>query len=133
MASLRIAHVNLSIDDVDAARAFYGELLGLAALARPADAGRSGCWYAVGDLEIHLSLEEGADNRSSKRHLAFEVDDLAALRARLSSAGVAIDDRSPMQGVDRFFVRDPAGNRLEFTVRTGYGQPDGRQSGSIDP
>jgi catechol 2,3-dioxygenase-like lactoylglutathione lyase family enzyme len=119
MDSIRIAHVNLSVDDVDAARAFYGELLGLAPLARPADAGRTGCWYAVGDLEIHISLEEGADNRSSKRHVAFEVGDLAALRARFAAARVAIDDGSPMQGIDRFFVRDPAGNRLEFYVRTG--------------
>jgi len=110
----RVAHVNLSIDDVGAARAFYGELLGLAPLARPADAGRSGCWFAIGDVELHLSLEVGADNAGSKRHVAFEVGDLAALRARLEAAGVAIEAGRPMEGVERFFVRDPAGNRLEL-------------------
>ena len=46
----RIAHVNLSVDDLVAARAFYGELLGLSPLPRPADAGRSGCWFALGDV-----------------------------------------------------------------------------------
>ncbi len=113
----RLAHVNLSIDDVDAAIAFYGDLLGLAPAPRPADVERRGCWFALGDAELHLSIEAGADNASSKRHVAFEVDDLAALRIRLEAAGVAFDGGSPMEGIDRFFARDPAGNRLEFYVR----------------
>jgi catechol 2,3-dioxygenase-like lactoylglutathione lyase family enzyme len=117
----RVAHVNLSIDDLDAARAFYGGLLGLAAAPRPDDTPRPGCWFALGDVELHLSVEQGADNARSKRHVAFEVTDLAALRARLSAAGVAIDGGSAMEGVERFFARDPAGNRLEFYVRTGAG------------
>jgi catechol 2,3-dioxygenase-like lactoylglutathione lyase family enzyme len=112
----RIAHVNLTIDDVDAARAFYGELLGLAAVARPGDAPGRGCWFALGDVELHLSIEEGADNARSKRHVAFEVTDLAALRERITAAGVATHSGSPMAGVERFFARDPAGNRLEFYV-----------------
>ncbi|HKE15085.1 MAG TPA: VOC family protein [Kofleriaceae bacterium] len=115
----RVAHVNLSVDDVDAARAFYGELLGLEAAPRPADTPRAGCWFALGEVELHISLEQGADNARSKRHVAFEVSDLAALRARLAAAGVSIDGGSPMAGVERFFARDPAGNRLEFYIRTG--------------
>lgn len=115
---LRIAHVNLSIDDVEAARHFYGEVLGLASLPRPADAGRAGCWFSLGDMELHLSQEERADNAGSKRHVAFEVKDLDALRAHLLAAGAPIDEGHPMAGVRRFFARDPAGNRLEFYVRT---------------
>jgi len=103
---------------VDAARAFYGELLGLEPAQRPADAARPGCWFALGEIELHISLEPAADNARSKRHVAFEVTDLAALRARLEAAGVAIDAGNPMAGVERFFARDPAGNRLEFYVRT---------------
>lgn len=118
MVAIRIAHVNLSIHDVNAARAFYGELLGLAPALRPADAGRSGCWFAIGDVELHLSLEPGADNARSQRHVAFEVGDLAAARARFESAGLALDEGSPMEGIERFFVRDPAGNRLEFYTRS---------------
>ena len=110
----RVAHVNLSIDAIEPARAFYGGLLGLAAAPRPADAGRAGLWFRLGDVELHLSEETDADNARSKRHVAFEVEDLGALRAHLAAAGVAIDDGRPLAGVRRFFVRDPAGNRLEL-------------------
>lgn len=124
----RVAHVNLSIDDVDAARSFYGEVLGLRATARPSDAGRPGCWFALGDVELHLSLEEGADNASSKRHVAFEVEDVAAARARLEAAGVAVEEGRVITGIQRFFVRDPAGNRLELYALVaggGVGPRDG--------
>ena len=41
---LRVAHVNLSVDDVEAARRFYGEVMGLSPAPRPADAAPpSGC------------------------------------------------------------------------------------------
>jgi catechol 2,3-dioxygenase-like lactoylglutathione lyase family enzyme len=109
MKLLRLAHVNLSVDDVEAAHRFYGEVLGLKAIDRPADAGRAGCWFRLGEVEIHLS-EERADNAKSKRHVAFEVEGLDAWRARFGS----VEDGRPIPGMRRLFVRDPAGNRLEF-------------------
>ena len=109
MKLLRLAHVNLSVTDVEAARRFYGEVLGLDAVARPADAGRTGCWFRLGEIEIHLS-EERADNAASKRHVAFEAEDLDGWRARFG----AVEEGRPIRGMRRFFVRDPAGNRLEF-------------------
>jgi catechol 2,3-dioxygenase-like lactoylglutathione lyase family enzyme len=122
MSLLRVGHVNLSIDDVDAARAFYGELLGLAQAPRPPDAGRPGCWFSLGDVELHLSLEAEADNESSRRHVAFEVADLEALRARFEVAGLDIEPGRTVKGVERFFVRDPAGNRLEMYARVPQGE-----------
>jgi catechol 2,3-dioxygenase-like lactoylglutathione lyase family enzyme len=113
---LRLAHVNLSVDNIEAARRFYGETLGLAAAPRSTDAARPGCWFRLGDAELHLSVEEGSDNARSKRHVAFEVGDLDALHARLVAAGVPLEVARPMAGVRRFFARDPAGNRLEFYV-----------------
>lgn len=111
----RLAHANLSVDDVEAARDFYGRVLGLEPALRPADAGgRPGCWFRSGECELHLSLEAGADNAASKRHVAFEVDDLGASRERLRSAGYAIEEGRAIPGVERFFVRDPAGNRIEL-------------------
>jgi catechol 2,3-dioxygenase-like lactoylglutathione lyase family enzyme len=112
---IRLAHANLSVDDVEAARDFYGRVLGLDPAPRPADAGgRPGCWFRSGECELHLSLEVGADNASSKRHVAFEVDDLGAARRRLAAAGCAIEEARRVPGVERFFVRDPAGNRIEL-------------------
>jgi catechol 2,3-dioxygenase-like lactoylglutathione lyase family enzyme len=110
----RVGHVNLAVDDVERARVFYGELLGLAAAPRPADAGRAGCWFALGDVELHVSEEHGADNAASKRHVALEVEGLDAWRARLAAAGVVVEDGRVIPGMRRFFVRDPAGNRIEL-------------------
>jgi catechol 2,3-dioxygenase-like lactoylglutathione lyase family enzyme len=124
----RVAHVNLSIDDVERARRFYGEVLGLEPIARPADAGRAGCWFRLGEVELHLSLEEGAENARSKRHVAFEVTDLEAVRARLASAGAILEEAKPMAGVRRFFARDPAGNRLELYCASRTGQPELRDT-----
>lgn len=58
------------------------------------------------------------DFRPSRRaHVAFLVDDLEGLRARLDAGGVVtVDDPMPI-GVRRFYVEDPFGNRLEFDDR----------------
>jgi catechol 2,3-dioxygenase-like lactoylglutathione lyase family enzyme len=110
----RVGHVNLSVDDVARARTFYGEVLGLEPAPRPADAERAGCWFKLGEVEIHISEEHGPDNASSRRHVAFEVEGLADLRAALETAGVAIAGGRPLPWMRRFFIRDPAGNRLEL-------------------
>jgi catechol 2,3-dioxygenase-like lactoylglutathione lyase family enzyme len=121
MRILRVAHVNLSVHALEPARAFYGDLLGLEVAPRPEDAGvRPGCWFRVGAVEIHVSEEPGVDNASSRRHVAFEVEDLADARERLVAAGFGLEDGRPLPGVERFFVRDPSGNRIElYTWRSG--------------
>ena len=119
-------HVNLLIDTaddaLDRARAFYQELLGLEPLERPAntDSGRAGAWYQCGVQQLHLTTEKDASvvNKASRRHLAFRVANLEALRDRLQKAGVEIIAGNRFPGQERFFVRDPWGNRLEFVERT---------------
>ncbi len=119
-------HVNLLIDAADdalpRARAFYQGLLGLVPLERPAntDSGNPGAWYQCGVQQLHLTTEKDASvvNRNSRRHPAFRVASLAALRQRLESAGIEIVAGNRFPGQERFFVRDPWGNRLEFVERT---------------
>ncbi len=110
----KVTHVNLAVDDVEAARRFYGEVLGLEEIPRAEGRGRPGAWFRLGAMELHLSHEPDPQNRASKRHVAFEARDLAALRDHLEESGFRTEDGSPLPGVRRFFVRDPAGNRLEF-------------------
>ena len=91
-------------------------------LERPAntDSGNPGAWYQCGVQQLHLTTEKDASvvNRNSRRHPAFRVASLAALRARLESAGIEIIAGNRFPGQERFFVRDPWGNRLEFVERT---------------
>jgi catechol 2,3-dioxygenase-like lactoylglutathione lyase family enzyme len=97
------------------ARRFYGELLGLAEIAKPPNlAARGGAWFRCGPLQLHLGVE--ADFRPAKRaHPALLVTGLAELIAALSAAGFEIKyDPEPVQGFDRAFTADPFGNRIEL-------------------
>jgi catechol 2,3-dioxygenase-like lactoylglutathione lyase family enzyme len=110
----RIVHVNLVAEDVEAMRAFYGQLLGLHEIERAEGANRPGVWYRLDNLEIHISYEAAPRNADSTRHVAFEVADLDAARAALEQAGAPIEAARPLPRLRRFFTRDPAGNRIEL-------------------
>ena len=97
-----------------AARAFYGELLGLEELPKPVElAARGGCWFRAGSAELHVGVEEPFVP-ARKAHPGLVVDDLDALRVRLAAEGIAVQDDSSLPGVRRFHAADPFGNRLEF-------------------
>ena len=112
----RIDHVQIAIPvgEEDRARAFYGDLLGLSEVPKPTElAGRGGCWFARGDVQIHIGVE--ADFRPARKaHVAFRVDEVRSLNAAARAAGYEVKDDDPLDGVDRIFVFDPFGNRLEF-------------------
>ena len=115
MTILGIDHVQVAAPAgcEDAARAFYGGLLGLDEIPKPAAlAARGGCWFRVGAQELHVGVEE-AFAPARKAHPGLVTDELAALAKRLRDAGhdVVLDDAIP--GTERFHVDDPFGNRLE--------------------
>jgi hypothetical protein len=99
------------------ARAFYGQLLGPKELEKPESLrGRGGVWFAVGDHQLHVSVEEPF-TPARKAHPAFRWEDDGELRgiaARLSAAGAPVQWDEELLGVRRFFSSDPRGNRLEF-------------------
>jgi catechol 2,3-dioxygenase-like lactoylglutathione lyase family enzyme len=111
-----IDHVQLAIPagGEEAARVFYGGLLGLAEQSKPAElAGRGGGWFASGDLKVHLGVEEPF-RPARKAHVAFRVDDVADLAARARAGGFEVADDRQIPGQERVFIFDPFGNRLEF-------------------
>ncbi len=98
----------------DDARSFYGSVLGLPELAKPAHlAVRGGVWFERGDLKIHLGVEK--DFRpATKAHPALLVSDLPALKERLRAAGFPVIDDEPLEGFERTYTADPFGNRIEL-------------------
>lgn len=99
------------------AQRFYGEVLMFDRVAKPEHlAARGGCWFRSGPLELHMGVEEGF-RASAKAHPAVRVLGLAALRANVEAAGVTVETDTDLDGHERWYVRDPFGNRLEFIER----------------
>jgi catechol 2,3-dioxygenase-like lactoylglutathione lyase family enzyme len=113
----RLHHTQITIPSnaTDQARGFYCELLGLREIPKPESLrDRGGFWLELANQEIHVSLEDGVNRNATKAHLAYQVDDLKFWRSRLSNAGFQILEGVPIPGFERFEIRDPFGNRLEF-------------------
>jgi catechol 2,3-dioxygenase-like lactoylglutathione lyase family enzyme len=98
----------------EAARAFFGALLGLEEVEKPEPLrARGGVWFALGAQQLHVGIEE-PHAPARKAHPALAVRDLDAAAARLEAAGrEASWDRS-LPGVRRFYTADPWGNRIEL-------------------
>jgi catechol 2,3-dioxygenase-like lactoylglutathione lyase family enzyme len=96
------------------ARTFYGELLGMSEVPKPAAlAVRGGCWFSGGTAMLHLGVEDPFAP-ARKAHPAFIVSDLDALGAVLAAAGHETTPANEIPGIRRFHAADPFGNRLEF-------------------
>ena len=116
MARFAIDHVQIAIPPggEDLGRAFFGDLLGLKEIPKPAGLkSRGGCWFDLGDVQLHLGVED--DFRPARKsHVALRTDSLQELRGRLRGAGYDVRDGEPVDGRARFFTNDPFGNRIEF-------------------
>ncbi|HTT83778.1 MAG TPA: VOC family protein [Rhizomicrobium sp.] len=96
--------------------AFYRELLGPAEIAKPAALrARGGAWFQLGDVQLHIGLDS-EPSPSSRRHVCFVVADLAEARAQAEASGIAVENEGETD-LRRFFIYDPAGNRIEIGQR----------------
>ena len=111
-----IDHVQLAmpVGGEAEARAFYEGVLGISEVPKPGNlVNRGGCWFARGELKVHLDVEN--DFRPARKaHPAFLVEDLAGLKACFAAAGYIVRTDEPLEGYERVYVDDPFGNRLEF-------------------
>ncbi len=106
-------HVQLAIPagGEEAARRFYGGVLGLSELAKPEPMrATGGVWFEPG---IHLGVE--ADFRPARKaHPGLRMADLDAAVERLTAAGADVEWDTRWPGVRRLYTHDPFGNRLEL-------------------
>ena len=99
----------------EAARAFYGGLLGLEErdVLPKLDRARFIWFRAGGDCELHLML--GEEPPPERAHFCLVVGPaLEEIRDRIENAGVETDDPTPLVGRPRFTCRDPFGNLIEL-------------------
>lgn len=133
-------HVNITVpyDGLALAKSFYASTLGLTPRPVPAAQVHELAWFDIGTSgqQVHISLPKHNDDISrddASRHPCFRVgspEALLALQRRVYAhwqrggegapkAADAPGESSGTKGLEypkRFFARDFAGNRLEFTV-----------------
>jgi catechol 2,3-dioxygenase-like lactoylglutathione lyase family enzyme len=104
-----------------AARRFYGELLGLTEIEKPAALrARGGVWFGLGgDAQLHIGVADPFVAGAAKAHPGLRVAPgrLDELAASLAAAGAAVAWDEALPEVRRFFTADPWGNRLELLAR----------------
>jgi len=119
---IAVSHVNVTVPAAleEAAKHFYEGVFGLAQIPKPEGTRQNmGAWYQLGDLQLHLSVENEVHNEVSDRHVCYQVADIDVAALNFRNAGVEIiADGRPVRGQSRFFVRDPGGNLIEITQKT---------------
>lgn len=117
MVDVALDHLQIAIPEGGEARAraFFGDLLGLREVPKPAALhGRGGVWFSLTDgIGLHLGVD--ADFRpASKAHAGLRFVAFADLLKRLETAGIAMEHGSDTFGRRRVYLTDPFGNRLEL-------------------
>ena len=114
----RINHFTIAVPagEHEAVRAFYGGLLRLEEIPRPAalNAVYDLMWFKFLDILLHLDFTPPWVQPAENRHLAFEVVDLPAVRRYLESRGATIREAVTMPDRERFYLLDPFGNYFEL-------------------
>lgn len=113
MAVKRIV-TNVACAQVNAARGFYGEILGLTVVMDLGWILTFAAESASAAPQISIATEGGSG--TSVPDISVEVDDLDAVLARVVAAGLPLEygpQREPW-GVTRFYVRDPFGRLVNI-------------------
>ncbi|MFT5575079.1 MAG: catechol 2,3-dioxygenase-like lactoylglutathione lyase family enzyme [Bermanella sp.] len=114
-----LQHLAINVTDLDAAKTFYGELLGLPELPRPASVAAQfrSLWYLLGNAELHVV--ENPDFQPVKSplgpHFAVACDDFAKASKRYAGSGapVMFGPGKGADGIERIVLKDPTGNVVE--------------------
>lgn len=108
-----IRQIAITVSDVEAALAFYRDVLGLAFLFQP---GPTLAFLQAGDVRLMLTTPQGAGTVGANSILYFSVEDIQATQAGLVARGATeerpphLAARMPDHELWTGFLRDPDGN-----------------------
>lgn len=98
----------------DQARTFYGAVLGMTEVPKPAPHNASGgMWFTAGPSQLHIGSQEDFI-AAKKAHPAFIVDGFDAYCDLLRGRGVDVRLEEGVYGRRRAGIEDPFGNRVEL-------------------
>jgi catechol 2,3-dioxygenase-like lactoylglutathione lyase family enzyme len=116
--ALRVLHhvqLPMPAGEHEAARRFFGRALGLREVPKPAAlAANGGLWFSGTNLMLHLGEDGAYAPPSSKAHVAILVAGLARRRSILQEAGFEPEVDETLPGLERCYVADPFGSRIEL-------------------
>ena len=104
---------NTATPDLDRAKAFYGDILGLELLM---DHGWFQTYGSDAKMTVQVSFGSEGGSGTPVPDLSIEVDDIQVALARFKEANVPIEygPVSEPWGVRRFYVRDPFGKLINI-------------------
>ena len=111
-------HVSILITDLEQARKFYCDVLGMGVDDSRPQLAFDGLWLGVGEQQIHLlALGEkftgtGASSPGRDAHFAVLVNDINSIAQRLDASSIQYN--ASQSGRRALFCRDPDGNGIEF-------------------
>ena len=104
---------NVATSDVEKARVFYEEVLGLKVLM---DLGWIRTYGSSSRMTIQVSVMSEGGSGAAVPDMSIEVDDVEEAVTRVRKAGIAIEYGPATEpwGVRRFYVRDPFGKLINI-------------------
>ena len=107
MAVIRIV-ANIASNELDAAKAFYGDALGMNIVM---NLGWIMTFAAEGAVAPQISVAAEGGSGTTVPDFSIEVDNLSDVHRRMKAAGFEIEYGPVTEpwGVTRFYVRDPFG------------------------
>ena len=123
---LQLDHVQLAApaDCESAARAFFGDLLGMEEVPKQGRTVNSGgVWFRTGSLGLHVGISQNF-KPAKKAHIALRAasaSDLRVLAKALDAKKYPVNWDQRLPGVLRFFTEDPWGNRIELLAASNEG------------
>ena len=114
MRALRINHVSIAARDLEKSTQFYESVFAMQRIPTPTF-GSPVQWLRVGDLQLHLFLDDGP--APARHHLGITVDDFDAaydaVKAHTSDTWGWQLVELPSRQV-QFYFRDPSDNLIEL-------------------
>jgi len=106
---------NIATNEINAARRFYGEALGLDVLM---DHGWLTTYGNSAKMTVQIGIASEGGSGTQVPDLSIEVDDVDAALARMKKAGFAVEygPANEPWGVRRFYVRDPFGKLVNILM-----------------
>jgi len=106
---MKLDHIGIAVDDLEAARRLYGEVLGLrlGPIEELPERKLRICFVEAGEANIELLFPTDPESAVGKflaakgpgvQHLAYQVEDIEAKLAELKAAGVRLVDEQPRPG-----------------------------------